>query len=97
MRTVLGNERMQVPGGFRKKPQSKPGRKQEVSGSRPREVCQHMVHSEGSDGRNHESIMVRDLMAENPLLKVVGPSFILLFPCLRDIPGCLSKSHVRTS
>ena len=51
MRTVLGNERMQVPGGFRKKPQSKPGRKQEVSGSRPREVCQHMVHSEGSDGR----------------------------------------------
>ena len=55
---------MQVPGGFRKKPQSKSGRKQQVSGSRPREVHQHMVRSEGSDGRNLESVVVRDLMAE---------------------------------
>ena len=60
----MGNERVQVPGGSRKKPQSKPGRKQPVSGSRPREVRQHTVRSEGSDGRNLESIVVRDLMAE---------------------------------
>ena len=71
-RPVLGNERVQVPGGSRKKPQSKSVRKQQVSGSRPREVRQHMVRSEGSDGRNLESVVVRDLMAENP-------SFILLF------------------
>ena len=57
---------MQVPGGSRKKPQSKPGRKQQVSGSRPREVHQHTVCSEGSDGRNLESVVMRDLMAENP-------------------------------
>ena len=63
-RPVLGNERVQVLGGSQKKPQSKPGRKQQVSGSRPREVHQHTVRSEGSDGRNLESIMVRDLMAE---------------------------------
>ena len=62
----MGNERVQVPGGSRKKPQSKPGRKQQVSGSRPREVCQHTVCSEGSDSRNLESVVVRDLMAENP-------------------------------
>ncbi len=73
----MGNERVQVPGGSRKKPQSKPGRKQQVSGSRPREVRQHTVRSEGSDGRNPqvhrgkgsdsrnlESVVVRDLMAE---------------------------------
>ena len=106
----MGTERVQVLGGSRKKPQSKPRRKQQVSGSRPREIRQHTVHREGSDGRNLESVVVRalmaetlesvvvrDLMAENPLLMVVGPSFILLFSCLRDIPGCLSKSHVRTS
>ena len=89
----MGNERVQVPGGSRKKPQSKPRRKQQVSGSRPREVRQHTVHSEGPDGRNLESVVVRDLMAETPpvcrgersdgrkpsLLMVVGPSFILLF------------------
>ena len=60
----MGNEKVQVPGGSRKKPQSKSGRKQQVSGSRPREVRQHTVRSEGSDGRNLESIVVRDLMAE---------------------------------
>ena len=82
---------MQVPAGSRKKPQSKSGRKQQVSGSRPREVRQHMVRSEGSDGRNLESVVVRDLMAETlhwsvvvrdqPLSSavVVGPSFILHF------------------
>ena len=63
---VLGNERVQVPGGSRKKLQSKSRRKQQVSGSRPREVRQHSVRSEQSDGRH-------------PLLMVVGPSFILLF------------------
>jgi len=60
----VGNEKVQVPGGSRKKVQSKPGRKQQVSGSRPREVHQHTVRSEGSDGRKLESIVVRDLMAE---------------------------------
>ena len=48
----MGNEKVQVPGGSRKKPQSKSGRKQQVSGSRPREVRQHTVRSEGPDGRN---------------------------------------------
>ena len=61
---VLGNERVQVPGGSRKKPQSKSGRKHQVSGSRPREVHQHAVCSEGSDGRHLESVVVRDLTAE---------------------------------
>ena len=60
----MGNERVQVPGGYRKKPQSKSGRKQQVSGSRPREACQHTVRREGSEGRNLESVVVRDLMAE---------------------------------
>ena len=77
VRPVLGNERVQVLGGSRKKLQSKSGRKQQVSGSRPREVRQHMVRSEGSDGRNPqvhrgkgsdsrnlESVVVRDPMAE---------------------------------
>jgi len=41
VRLVLGNERVQVLGGARKKPQSKPGKKQQVSDSRPREVRQH--------------------------------------------------------
>ena len=63
----MGNEKVQVPGGTRKKLQSKSGRKQQVSGSRPREVHQHTVCSEGSDGRNLESVVVRDLMAENLL------------------------------
>ena len=62
----MGNKRVQVPGGSRKKPQSKSGRKQQVSGSRPREVCQHAVRSEGSDGRNLQSVVVRDQMAQNP-------------------------------
>ena len=57
---------VQIPGGYRKKMQSKSGRKQQVSGSRPKEVRQHTVRSEGSDGRNLESVVVRDLMAENP-------------------------------
>ena len=60
----MGIERVQVPGGSRKKPQSKPRRKQHVSGSRPREVRQHTVHREGSEGRNLESVVVRDLIAE---------------------------------
>lgn len=47
----MGNERVQVPGGSRKKPQSKPGRKQQVSGSRPREVRQQTVRRGGSEGR----------------------------------------------
>jgi len=51
-RPVLGNERVQVPGGSRKKPQSKSRRKKQVSGSRPSEVRQHAVCSEGSDGRH---------------------------------------------
>ena len=63
-RLVFGKERVQVLGGNRKKPQSEPGRKQQVSGSRPREVHQHAVCSEGSDGRHLESVVVRDLMAE---------------------------------
>ena len=75
---VVGNEKVQVPGGSRKKVQSKPGRKQQVSGSRPREVRQHAVCSEGSDGRNLESVVERS-DGRNPILKVVGPSFILLF------------------
>ena len=93
-RPLLGNERVQVPGGSRKKPPSKSGRKQQVSGSRPREVRQHTVRREGSEGRNLKSAVVRDLMAETLLqcvvvrdqmaenpssLLVVGPSFILLF------------------
>ena len=68
---VLGNEKVQVLGGSRKKPQSKSGRKQQVSGSRPREVHQHTVRSEGSDGRNLEFIVVRDLMTETPQSVVV--------------------------
>ena len=40
------------------------GTKQQVSGSRPREVRQQTVRSEGSEGRNLESIVVRDLMAD---------------------------------
>ena len=68
---------------------------------------------EGSDGRNpSQSVVVRDLMAENPLQSVVvrdqmaenplsswllDPLSSSFFSCLRDIPGCLSKSHVRTS
>ena len=64
----MGNERVQVPGGSRKKLPSKSGRKQQVSGSRPREVHQHTVRSEGSDGRPLESVSIRsvvkDLMAE---------------------------------
>ena len=91
----MGNERVQVLSGSRKKPQSKSGRKQQVSGSRPREVRQHMVRREGSEGRNlesvvvsdlmaetlHQSVVVRDQMAENPSesVEVVGPSFILHF------------------
>ena len=43
--------RVQVPAGSRKKPQSKPGRKQQVSGSRPREVRQQTVRRGGSEGR----------------------------------------------
>ena len=65
----MGNERVQVPGGSRKKPQSKPGRKQQVSGSRPREVHQHTVCREGSEGRKLEislPVVVKDQMAENP-------------------------------
>ena len=100
---------MQVPGGSRKKPQNKSGRKQQVSGSRPRKVHQHTVRSEGSDGRNLESVMVRDLMAETLHRSVVerdqpldlpwllNPLLSSIFSCLRDIPGCLSKSHVHTS
>ena len=56
----MGNERVQVPGGSRKKLPSKSGRKQQVSGSRPREVRQHMIRSEGSDGRNLKSVVVSD-------------------------------------
>ena len=56
----MGNERVQVPGGSRKKPPSKSGRKQQVSGSRPREVRQQMVRREGSEGRKLESVVVRD-------------------------------------
>ena len=66
-RPVLGNKRVQVLGGSRKKLQSKSGRKQQVSGSRAREVHQHTVRSEGSDGRNLESVVVRHLMAETLL------------------------------
>ena len=55
MRPVLGNERVQVPGGSRKKLLSKSERKQQVSGSRPREVRQQTVHREGSEGRKLES------------------------------------------
>ena len=36
----MGNEMVQVLGGSRKKPPSKSGRKQQVSGSRPRKVLQ---------------------------------------------------------
>ena len=71
MRLVLGNERVQIPSGSRKKPQCESGRKQQVSGSRPREVCQHTVRSEGSDGRNLESVVMRDLMAETLYFVVV--------------------------
>ena len=74
----MGNERVQVPGGSRKKPQSKSGRKQQVSGSRPRKVHQHTVRREGSEGRNLESIVVRDLMAETLHWSVV----------VRDQPLC---------
>ena len=88
---------MQVPGGSRKKPQSKPGRKQQVSGSRPREVRQHTVLSEGSDGRNLESDVVRDLMAEILSSCLLDPLLSSFFSCLRDIPGCLSKCPVHTS
>ena len=54
-RPVLGNERVQVPGGSRKKLPSKSGRKQQVSGSRAREVRQQTVRREGSEGRKLES------------------------------------------
>ena len=64
MRLVSGNERVQVPGGTRKKPQSKPGRKQQVSGRRPGEVRQHAVSSEGSDGRHLKSVSVQDSRSE---------------------------------
>ena len=64
VRPVLGNEMVQVPGGSRKKLQSKPGRKQQVSGSRPREVRQHTVRSEGSDGRHLESISMQAFRSE---------------------------------
>ena len=60
----MGNERVQVPGGSRKKPQSKPRRKQQVSGSRPRQVCQHAVHNEGSDGRHLESVSMQSFHSE---------------------------------
>ena len=135
----MGNERVQVPGGSRKKLQSKSGRKQQVSGSRPTEAHQHTVCREGSEDRNLESVVVRDLMAETlhwsvvvrdqplgcgegsdgrePLKSVVvrdkplscgegstsTPPWLLdpllssIFSCLRDIPECLSKSHVHTS
>ena len=76
----MGNERVQVPGGSRKKPQSKSGRKQQVSGSRPREVHQHMVRSEGSDGRNLESVVVRDLMAETLSSWLLDPLLSSFFP-----------------
>ena len=36
------------------------GRKQQVSGSRPREVRQQTVGREGSEGRKLESVVVRD-------------------------------------
>ena len=72
----MGNERVQVLGGSRKKLQSKPGRKQQVSGSRPREVRQHMVRSEGSDGRNPRVHHGEGSDGRKPsLLMVVGPSF----------------------
>ena len=98
----MGNERVQVLGGSRKKPQSKPRRKQQVSGSRTRKVCQHTVRNEGSDGRYLESVSMQAFCGEgsdgrNPLLMVVGPSFILLFFPAYVTSECLSKSHVRTS
>ena len=64
MRPVLGNERVQVPDGSRKKSQSKSGRKQQVSGSRPREVRLHAVRSEGSDGRHLESVSTQAFHSE---------------------------------
>ena len=93
---------MQVPGGSRKKLQSKSGRKQQVSGSRPREVRQHTVHSEGSDGRHLESVSMQAFHGEGSdgrhlsswLLDHLLSSFL---SCLHDIPGCLSKSRVGTS
>ena len=100
-RPVLGNERVQVPGGSRKKPQSKSGRKQQVSGSRPREVRQHTVRSEGSDGRHLESISMQAFQSEGSdgihLSSWLLDPLLSFFSCLCDIPGCLSKSHVRTS
>ena len=45
-RPVLGNERVQVTGGSRKKLQSKSWRKKH------REIRQYTVRSERSDGRN---------------------------------------------
>ena len=78
----MGNERVQVLGGSRKKPQSKPVRKQQVSGSRPREVRQHTVRSEGCDGRHLESVVVRNLKAEtpswwlDPLLSSFFPAYV---------------------
>ena len=64
MRLVLGNGSVQVLGGSRKKLQSKPRRKQQISGSRPREVRQHTVRSEGSDGRHLESISIQAFRSE---------------------------------
>ena len=31
---------------------------------------------------------------QKPAFMVAGPSFILILPCLRDIPGRLGKHHV---
>ena len=68
----MGNERVQVPGGSRKKPQSKPGRKQQVSGSRPREVRQLGVCSEGSDGRHLESVSMQAFCSEGSAGRHLG-------------------------
>ena len=59
----MGNKRVQVPGESREKPQSKSGRKQQVSGSRPREVRQHAVRSEGSDGGHLSSWLLDSLLS----------------------------------
>ena len=64
VRPVLGNKRVQVPGESREKPQSKSWRKQQVLGSRPREVRQHAVRSEGSDGRHLDSVSTQAFRSE---------------------------------
>ena len=83
-----GAARVQVLGGSRKKPQSKPRRKQQVSGSRPREVRQHAVHSEGSDGRHLASVSMQAFRSEgsdcrnlsswllDPLLSSFFPAYV---------------------